>query len=229
MAGTLNALGLLLVIGLTIVVLRKHGRFPRHLLSILFGLLIASFSLIIASFFTVHMCNAGQPVTQLLIPGICFVICYVALEAQPPSWWWLIMLFFAPLALGFHFTMVVHSDGYTGNPRSGNRALLSQQRSDLQLLKGYYEERLEANNSSWDSSYTPGPLATSGAWQVLVDRIDDSEREGVVYLLTSKEFETYRLWHSWLTGIYGQRSHPLKLWYPGGKLQDAIGRFKYRR
>lgn len=37
MAGTLNALGLLFVIGLTVIILRKYSRFPKRFTSILYS------------------------------------------------------------------------------------------------------------------------------------------------------------------------------------------------
>ena len=78
-------------------------------------------------------------------------------------------------------------------------------------------------------TYLPGLLAASGAWRVLIDYLPDQDnKQAVDKFLTSKEYHPYRLWHTWLTGIYGQRSRPLKLWYPGGQLKDAIPRLEYR-
>lgn len=175
------------------------------------------------------MCNAGNPVTQLIIPCTCFAICYAAFEEPHTPRWILFVLFFTPLALGFHYTIIVHSEGYTGNPRSINRAIRSLQRSNLQQIKLYYDYAFQDRPAVLSSNYPPGPLAASGAWQVLVDRIADSEeKEKVDDLLTSKEYHTHWLWHTWLTGIYGVSSRPLKLWYPGGKLKDAVQQLEYR-
>ncbi|MHB9132438.1 MAG: hypothetical protein ACYDBB_15315 [Armatimonadota bacterium] len=36
------------------------------------------------------------------------------------------------------------------------------------------------------------------------------------------------LWHTPLTGMHGWRTTTYELWYPGGKLKDAIGKIDYR-
>jgi len=224
MAGTLNALGLLFVIGITIAALRRHGRVPRQFRSVLFGLLLAILSMFIASVFSTHMCKAGSPVMQLLIPAICFVICYAAVDTQYR--WELPVLFLAPLVLGFHFSVLVHQEGYSGNPRGANRTIRFIQQDDTTQLKQYCEFVLKEKPALGDRRYPPGLLASSGAWQVLGGEVTDEKLRQ--HYLASKGIHTYRLWHTWLTGIYGARRYTAHAWYPGGKLKDAVPRLEYR-
>jgi len=228
MAGTLNALGLLFVIGLTVVMLRKYGRFPKRFMSVLFGLLIAGISLIIASIFTTV--SYSQPFTQIIIPCACFALCYAAFEDSYLPQWVLVVLFFIPLVLGFQFSVITSGNGcYTGIPGLANRAASTQQHSNLKQLKVYYELEFYYQPAVLNHTYPSGPFSASEAYQVLIDHLQNQDDKQIVAkFLTSKEYHPYRLWHTWLTGIYGQRSRQLTLWYPGGKLKDAVERLEYR-
>jgi hypothetical protein len=50
----------------------------------------------------------------------------------------------------------------------------------------------------------------------------------IPYMKESKNAEAFPLWHTWFTGLYGKRVTNVYLWYPGGKLDDAIGKLEYR-
>ena len=80
MAGTLNALGLLAVIAVTIVVLLGYGRFPLRkelwpeiLYGFVFGVLLNGY----LAFFAI-MDFEKLPVIQALIPSSCMIISYPA-------------------------------------------------------------------------------------------------------------------------------------------------------
>lgn len=211
MAGSLNALGLIGVLALTLLAIfvRKPQRCSskQSAMSVFLAMTVVLF----APSLTIHLCRAGQPLMQWLIPAVCIVLVGTFTRNN-----WLrrvvvLVLMAAAIGLSFHFTSIVHMKGYTGNPSSSEGV----RRTYLRALR---EDLL-------DSALDPQQQLPSGWLRDIVD----------------EEFEVYagfehrrslgnvsHVWHTWLTRIYWVTSTPADIWYPGGVLADSLEQIELR-
>lgn len=226
MAGSLNALGLLLVVGVTIIIVIKYGCFPRGFKPVLNGLLWGALAWLVAAMFTRILWYEGLPFTQILIPAVCLAICVSTLEGQPhlTKVIYFLFPFLASLLLGIHFLVLVGGNNYNGNPKWINIYVHSHQQQNLVQVKSIFFGTVSSKPRLAQTIYSAGPLSASLAMQLF----SAADRDTISHFVRSGTYSAYPLWHTWLTGLYGKRFHPATLWYPGGKLEDAIDRLEYK-
>ena len=224
MAGTLNALGLLVVIAAIVYVMRRYGRRPKQFRQFIYSLLTAGVALIIVSTLTAHMCNAGQPISQLLIPAIGLVLTLTFVEDGFVSMIMVPLLCVAMLGLGFHYDAIVHSTGYTGNPAGVNRSIKVMQNHTRTQIRQALEVSIQKSPALATNTYLAGYFDQSDVMQL----VDAETRDGSRRTLAIDEHQYYWLWHSPITGIFGVSSHPTRLWYPGGPLKSGMAGLEYR-
>ncbi len=211
MAGSLNALGLIGVVALTLLTL--FVRKPQKCSSRQFAMsvFLASPVVILAPLLNLHLCRAGLPFTQWLIPAMCIVLVGTFARVN-----WLrrvvvVVLMVAAIQLSFHFTSLVHRRGYTGNPSSNDgvrRAYLHVLREDLV-----------------DSGLDTQQQFPSGWLRDIVDE-ELEVYEGFEHLRSLGNVS--HLWHTWFTRIYRVTSTPADVWYPGGVLADSLEHIELR-
>jgi hypothetical protein len=224
MLGTLNALGLLLVVGLTVWVLVK---FPSHAKSFLkvLGALLSGFGVIILCLtFTMHFCHRGEPFAQSLISGLCLILVMIFTRRNIITVASALVIVLLAFALSFHFVNIVHEDGYTGNPKRVNQSWHAEQESkarELDAAMGLCVQKSHDSVSYPAAWFTDLPVQ-KGIMHYMPDY------ETIESFSHTHNVIAYPLWHSWLTGIYGRRMTDVYLWYPGGTVAQAIGHLEYR-
>jgi len=219
-----NALGLLAIIAVTIYLLVRYGRWP-HEPSVYATSAAASVGVLVAlAIPTLEMGIGGEPYRQAIIPAGCYFLLTVFLRdpnnlprarqvqrAYRASCWFIIPL---SLFLSLDFIALRDSKRYTGDPGAIAGALKATQAAKLRAACGL----LEADTSLQQTTFPPG-------W--LDERLKQNFRGNERYLHgESAEFHSH--WHTWLTGLYGETRYPTEIWYPGGKLTDALPQIEYR-
>ncbi|RPI78968.1 MAG: hypothetical protein EHM45_04680 [Desulfobacteraceae bacterium] len=81
------------------------------------------------------------------------------------------------------------------------------------------KERLIKLSTAADKSYP------SGWAEELFKEALDAEA-GMTYRITRTD--AYRLWHSFFTDLYLKSQITVYLWYPGGRLSEAVDKMEWR-
>ena len=167
--------------------------------------------------------------TQNLIPFCAILILYPALEDQRIRRNTIIFLYASCLALSMHCSFIVHSGSYTSNPAMINRREQVWQKETIKEVQTALEMQMEDMPRISENTCPAGPVVRSAVWPLISSYfVDQYKHTLVIDHFTSKRYTTYRLWHTWLTGIYGKRSIRLQLWYPGGTLKYGVKGLSYR-
>ena len=106
---------ILLPIATVVMVMKMDRRTPTKSAVVCASLLFVA-AMAAAINFTHHLCDAGQPFFQRLIPGPCIFIVLLHVRCAVIRRTIALLHFIAMLGLSFHFTDVVHEPGWTGNP-----------------------------------------------------------------------------------------------------------------
>ena len=220
MAANLHALGLILVILLTVAVTCRYGSRPETQAQVLRGILIPFGPVILYGLWSASVCicgvSVGIPVFQWLIPCTCLswvlittrpnLICTTASVALAAS----------ALAFTFQYLYLVHGERYIGVPE--RLTIVSRVRTKSHLWE--IKRALAALEKEQNRTHPRGWLTESNLERLLPPKIAS--------LATGNSVEAYPLWHSPLTGLYGKRHHQLALWYPGGPLKKGIRKLEFR-
>ncbi len=231
MGGTLNALGLFLVIGVSIVVLIRFGHLPRSIKPV-FVALGYSYALYFLGALLKPFTYEHYPHVQEIIPIGGILLLYPALE-EPVRRKMLIFLFVSGLALCLQFIYLTHFADYTSNPSRVNHFVENLQKSDCRQLQSVYYQQALSTPQLGEMMFPAEPLPHSAAWATLSKSaawhsLDQNTRDSLTEHFTSTMYTTPRLWHTRLTGLYGKREFQTELWYPGGKLREVMPRLRYQ-
>ena len=216
MVGNLHALMLIALPLLTLLACAAGGRpdRPRQRTSVLLGGVLIL--IVLAGSLSAHGCNAGQPVMQWGIPGVCLLATVLWVHNQRLAGALAVASALAMFGLSFHYSEVVHGPIYVGDPNYGKTRAARLIR-ELSLTSQVIEELTEKN----DATYPAGWLAETAL--VAQHR---KAFEGVA--MAWERVEVSPLWHSRLTRLYRRTTRPVEMWYPGGEPRDAAARLEWR-
>lgn len=220
MPGNINALGLIATVVFTIVILCKLGRKPEGIKqvirNIIFFILIF---LIVMILIPDHMCHAGNPVTQWAIPLSCLLCILIFIRHTKIRIIAILISMITAVGLSLYFIDLVHTSNYIGNPEESIRTNKFRMEYNLELVK----ETLKKVATTNQTVYPSGWLLESDVKQFIPE--DETKR-----LLDNSHFaETYKLWHTYLTGLYGVKENSkMVIWYPGGLLKDCVDKLEYK-
>lgn len=225
MAGTLNAIGLMAVMLGTVLVLWRYGKWPPTFWQVITGIVIAFLAICFTSIFTTHACDAGNPATQLLIPGLCILIAYPSLAHKKARSVTTATLIVAMLVLGFEFTEIVHTSDYTGNTQGRmNNAFTQRREHAITEMRTAFNEVFVTHPAYGNKVFHAGALQRPE----IITLLPQEERENLKSAFSSFSLVYTPLWHSGLTGLFGKHTRSMILWYPGGRLSDGIAHIAYR-
>ena len=229
MEGTLHAFGFILIFVLTLFALVRYFRRPANAMqvfvAVLIGLLLISLHVIAGKqlvYATVLFVEL--PPVQSLMPGIAIALLGIFTTrphrtVRVTAW----IIFAVSLLLAGHFVWQVGTQRYTESPSSFTQRLQDQHQHELDNLnealshiQGYYPQK--TFSASW--------LDRSVVFTRLMDEIMSWPCPPPTIIHHDATFTTY--WHTWFTGLYGVHEVPIAVWYPGGKINDAIGKLEYR-
>lgn len=217
MAGTLNALGLLAVIGIAIFVLWRHGRRPKRFWPVLLGIMWGFVAMVV----TTALCTEPG-FMQLTIPALCIMVTYPALEDRQTRQLYQGVFGIAMLTLCVHYVIIVSNSSYTGNTGRINHVMKQIEQINCEHI----EELVQQTPKLGQQSYPAGYLNRLPLSHYLNA---DDRSQLTHYLKPVRIYTAYPLWHTKLTGLFGRRSHEVQLWYPGGRVREAITHLEYRR
>lgn len=224
MAGSVNAIGMIVVLVGAIVVLVRFGKAPTKSWSVVCGLLWGTLGIIIGGMFTTHLCSVGRPFWQVIVPGICIMVLFPALPVKWMRWLAVTSLMILMVILGWQFVDIVHQPKFIGINHGTGRMQESTEQSNIRSIQDHYHSHIAMTPALGERSYPPGQLDQCGMLEVL----DPEERADLTPALTSKKIVTAPLWHTPLTWICQRSEIPLALYYPGGTLRDGIEKLEYR-
>ncbi|HWB20733.1 MAG TPA: hypothetical protein VG711_10560 [Phycisphaerales bacterium] len=213
MAGTLNAIGLLLCVGLTIAALVWGGVRKPTVRRVAGGVGSGIFAAILFSLFTPTLGNAGDPLMQWAIPCVCFmfVVCLVRSDQWRQRTALLLMI--GAIVLSAHFMMGgLGHRSYTG---FGNR----RPAAEMALAKSL---RKECAMILLDHS-----VSYPAGWVEEVIPVEDEDIQNGLQRLHEK-CRISHCWHTWLTGMYRVEYVPADVWFTGGTLAEDGGTFEVR-
>jgi len=233
----INALGLLAVLLISSYIIIKYGKRPKgpavYVAGILGGLFVyaiiiywyattndngGSFSV----FFSVNHINARNitPYHQIIIPLVCITAFFVFIQNRRLQIAGVLLLFASMMMLSSHCRHITKRS-------SVNTCLLnmlvslnsSRQHLMRKEVRDVIDEYIGANNSVYHAGWlTEVPC---------IERLPEGQR----FLLSAIEetplINTSYKWYTPLTGIYHVDQQPVKIWYPGGELQVALGKLEY--
>lgn len=214
----IDAIGLLLIIMAAAVILWKLGRKPKKFSTMLFALLASIIFMCALGPRLFIWWPKGQPGYQIIIPGLCLFLILMFIDSSILKVSAVVILFTASLALGRHYNDLLYTGLYTGNPDLPQ--FVSEPRRTALI-----EDLLDEAKSN-DKKYPPG-------W--LQDLLIHPRNKGVKNVINSvkkrriRRIIIVRLWHSWLTGLYGKADGgPLGVWFPGGTLKESADKIEFR-
>lgn len=208
MQDDLNAIVLLIVPLVTLILLWKFGRFSVNFKKVVKAILFLLFTSVLNIITSTHLCDAGTPFCQWLVPAVCGGAIIIGMEEKKIKRTSVIVMFVVSIVLSQHFVHLVHEDNYIGNP---NPRINSMSESLLECQK----ELLKTDEEFVNRTYPAGWIEES---------LKELEEFNLIVKGPFKKIEIHKLWHTNFTGIYGATDKQLGVWYPGGILQDAIGK-----
>lgn len=211
MAGSLNAFGLIGVVALTLLAIFVRKPQRRNSRQFAMSVFLALAVVVLAPLLTIHLCRAGQPLTQWLIPAMCIVLVGTFTRVNWLRRVVIVVLMVAAIQLSFDFTSLVHRRGYTGNPSSGEGV----RRSYLHVLR----EHLVDSGLDTQQQFPSG-------W--LRDIVDEELEIYAGFEHVPSLGNVSHLWHTWFTRIYRVTGVPADVWYPGGVLADSLEQIELR-
>lgn len=215
MIGNLHAAALLSLTLVTIVVCARCRR-ERPRRRMLPGLLTGALLGMVASCVSSHLCRAGQPLTQWLIPAACLAATLTYVGHAAARWTVAIIAVVAMFGLSSHYSDVVHGPVYIGNPHYARRRDAGLARDEQWAI-----ELIVDLGDTDDEDYPSG-------WLSEASFVAGNPKHFEMLIATGKRIRVRRLWHSWLTRLYERQTTPLDMWFGGGKLKDAASNVEYR-
>jgi hypothetical protein len=173
-------------------------------ISLVAGLLMA----LVCAVSGMHRCLNGAPFLQWLIPAACATAVLVLVRSRWIRFSMVTLYFVVSIWLCQDYAHLVHTPDY-----HGNSAILERQRE--QTLFGVKQGI--RNKAAKDMTAYPAGWMHEAPLLTLVDA--DS------FFLAELAADS-PLWHSWLTGLYELRQGGI--WYPGGRLSEAVDKIEYR-
>ncbi|MCR4415993.1 MAG: hypothetical protein NUV77_26555 [Thermoguttaceae bacterium] len=119
MAGHLHAAAILVLVAATVALLAWKGRAippdqrQARYRAALVALVTACVLGLIGS---LHLCGAGTPKAQWVLPGICWALLMLFIPQRRLRRWLSAVSMVALVALVFHYLDLVHGRDYSGNP-----------------------------------------------------------------------------------------------------------------
>jgi hypothetical protein len=217
MPGSINAIGLITTIFLTIFILWKLGSRPEGIKQVIVAIISPLLLFLLGTLLSFHCCNAGVPFTQLVIPAICLgcIIAFIRdIKIQKLSGLAIIVM---AIILSDHFLNLVHTADYTGSPQS----IIRDKNRFIEHNLMREKEILRRKSTNDDYIYPSGWIESSGA-----DR--ESPFTMAPQFSHLSTYKTYPYWHSFITGLYGKKSKIMDIWYPGGRIKDNIDKIEFR-
>ena len=208
MAPTFHALGILALVAMTVLACTRWREAPYR--PRIFRALVAGLMCLLIYLLTPgHLCNRGNPVSQVLIGAVCVSAPFLFIRCTRLALGFAALAVAATLALCIQHPRIVHSPGFTGNPRD-----LETRR--LAALADSAEREILKRKATDPASYEAGWIEEK-AW------IPDSKEQ-----CRGSRIEIHSLWHTFFTGIWRREALPVALWYPGGPPAEGARHLEWR-
>lgn len=207
MQAELNAAGVLAPAAATVLLLWKFGSRPTTPWRMLLALVVF---LALWAFRPSHLCGAGQPLTQWLVPGLGIFLVLSFVRPKLARYSAAVVFLALSFFLSEHFIDLVHTDGFTGNPEHPEESVLLLQRSILMEFTLHDREA--------EPPVDPGRTFPPGWLDDLLEQLEGKRPDPALHSLPVAG----RAWYTPITGLY-PLSAPRKcrIWFPGGTLGEG--------
>ena len=208
MSASLNAIGILLVVIFTCIMLYRCGSRELTFRRTVIAFFIMLATIMLHAVFSVTMCGRGNPFFQWLVPSISIFFVISGLTNQSIRRKTALALFIASIVLSFQYKYLVKVSGYTGALSIHfDRQMTCSMDSALSLLEN--KVRTQGNEKS--------RIKYPAGWLIEIFPEIDTYYCGSMLYQTNRD----EMWHSDFTGLYtASRGERLELWYKGGYLKD---------
>jgi hypothetical protein len=154
MADDLNALGLMLVLLLTAVILVRFGRWSASFLRVATGC-VAGFGLfLLTACFTTVLDYEANPIHQWLIPSVCLAVLITFTAPGRIRNIAATAIALSAVVWSFHYLCLLGPDSaYTGSPYWARRRAQATSRSHLRVINEALKVAAEADNHSYPAGW----------------------------------------------------------------------------
>lgn len=192
---SLNAWGMIILVGVSLLALASLPKRARSEWQWKMPLAVCLAYMLVESAMSAHLCNAGNPSLQWLVPGL-FLFAVLSVVRSPWHWAAALVIALAGVLLTEHATHAVHS----GFPINNDL-----RRAHIPILT----YAAHAIRTSGVVSLSPGPVAPEIlAKSDLKDRLDSSGH------VLAPHFRPH--WFTPVTGMYERYDAPMTIVFDGG-------------
>ncbi|MHB9023218.1 MAG: hypothetical protein ACYC7E_03460 [Armatimonadota bacterium] len=209
--GSIVAFGLILTVAVAAFTLHRHRKHP-DVVKFCFTVLVFWALLMIVVCPPLYFKSVGGQciVRMVLISSCCFALTFVGVSSRRTSLVVPVFSYAVMISLIIYANMLIHGGGYTTISRPFEHT--GRYRTSQRFLKVYLGEVAKTDARSYPPGWLSGMPFDKGFSSAYV------HHRGI----------PRPYWHSWLTGLYGADARQFELWYPGGKIKDAIGKIEFR-
>jgi len=213
MGANLHAVGMiaafLSIAGLCVLAWKEAPTAKRLIASLVVGLLLFLFA---SGMFT-HMCDRGNPGTQLLLWTAGLVAILSCVTDWKVSVFGALILCIVMGSLCSQYVNMVHREDLTGNSGGReNRHLASVAERVRKALLEKSVKDVDTHVSGW---FSEAPFIDKDLKETLGDE-------------PHQQVEISPLWHTSFTYLWARKAHEVALWYPGGTISDGASRLEWR-
>lgn len=208
----LHAAALLLIVVTTVAILiRGRKRSPTSRQAAIAAIIAGGLAVLVLAI-NAHACLEGTPNFQCIICGACLWCVLAYLEDRRLRSLTAISIVIAMTTLAFHYTDLVHTPNWTGNPRSPRRTA-------VQVVA---EQQVEAVSQSLRAVEPDNQTQYPEGW--VRDMPFAKALQHALLDVQPFRRETGWAWHSAFTGLFRTKRIDQDFWYPGGTIADAASK-----
>lgn len=212
MNGNLHATALLLIVGATVVICtRARSRSPTGRQAAIATIVAGGLAVLVLAI-NAHACLEGTPIFQCIICGACLWCVLAYLEDRRLRFVAVISIVIVMTTSAFHYTDLVHTPNWTGNPRSPRRT----------AVRIVAEHQVETVSQSLRAVEPDNQTQYPEGW--VRDMPFANALEHVLLDVQPFRRETGWAWHSAFTGLYRTKRIDQDFWYPGGTIAEAASK-----
>ena len=118
MNANINALGIISSVIITLLIIIKFGQNKWIYKNLIWAIPLAVIISYLNITFSYHKCLAGNPIMQWLIPMLCLIPISLSVKNKLIALTMISFLIVISFSLSNDFVSLVHTNDYTGNPKS---------------------------------------------------------------------------------------------------------------
>lgn len=213
MQATLNAVGIIILLFLTISVLRRFFIKPDNHFSIIKSVCCFSFFLFLFVLIQPTICLTNTPNSYLLLLCTLLSLIISNIKSKLSDKFIIFIIIIGIFVLIVHRMYLVCGEEYTGFTKYA-QGKNDKNEMKLRELINFLEYQRNIQNKPYPEGWIEESLS-----DVKLIKTDNIQ----FY------YEQSDTWHTFFTGIYVVRKEPIGVWYPGGLLKSSYNKIILKR